>query len=286
MYNEQFKDDQKDFLKRQENYLVANLLDFFRNPENEDKWLKAAKMAISLFQRSQISSPRLDKRVFFLANQLKNNISAASLRLFAEECLKSTHKIPRGQDFDQEGSKKKPINLQRKALKDIKVSLETGHSEQAALTRAAYSLAKEKRAEEQKERQQLLIKNHPLREIFEVHSNNKALPREDIRNKLLNLKNYTSHNNPGQGVLFGILKKAQAFSLYRIHNLLGDELFFLCRPLGFVDKNEQIIEVEVPSSAHMNALTYRKLEILKALKADPTFKRAQNIKLKVRSRSF
>lgn len=274
--------------KRQVNFLVASLLDFFRPIENEDKWQQAAKMAANFIKRSaNISSPRLDKRLFFLANQLKNNLNPASIRLFAQECLISAAKAGRGPlNSSMEENKKPSPNLQRKALKDIKNFLHFGHSEQTATARAAYSLLKEKKDLEQKLQRIERIKSHPLRDTLEMFSHDKPLPKEDIRNHLLHLKSFVHRDNPGQGMLFSVLKKAQAFSAVRLHQLLGDDLFFLCRPLGFVDKNEQLIEVEVPSSAHLNALTYRKLELLQALKKDPTFKRAQNIKLKVRFRAF
>jgi hypothetical protein len=82
-----------------------------------------------------------------------------------------------------------------------------------------------------------------------------------------------------------VLKKAQAFSMMRLHYLMGDELFFLCRPLGFLDRFENTILIEVPTSSHLNALVYKKFEILKALKADAIFKNAQNIRFVVRQKA-
>lgn len=286
MQNDQDISKPETVLKKQEDFLVANLLDYFRKVEHEEKWSEAARMAKNFIKRSaNIESERLDKRLNFLAAQLKNNLTPTSIRLFAQECLKSASKVGNLNHHAPSFSlPKKSNHLQKKALKEIKSSIENGHSEQAALTRAAYGLFREQRTHEQQAKRALSIQQHPLKDTLELlNSAHKPLPREDIRLHLLHLKNHANRQNPGQGMLFTILKKAQAFSALRIHQLIGDELFFLCRPLGFVDKNEQIVEVEVPTSAHLNALTYRKFELLKALKNDPTFKQAQSIRLKVRS---
>jgi len=278
----------ENLLRRQEDYLVANLLDYFRKVEHEENWFQASKMAKSFLKRSlNVESERLDKRLIFLASQLKNNLSPKSIRLFAHECIMSAAKIIGNPQNGQGPAGKKDINLHKKAMKDIKNFLQEGHKEQAALARAANGLMKERKKEEAQEKQRARISNHPLKETLELlNSAHKPLPREDIRNHLLHLKTQTNMQNKSQGMLLQVLKKAEAFSVSRIHKLLGDELFFLCRPLGFVDKNSQIVEVEVPTSAHLNALTYRKLEILRALKADPTFKTTHSIRLKVRCRLF
>ena len=273
-------------MKRQEDYLVACLLDFFRHIENESKWFHAAKVALNQVERmANVSSTNLDKSFVFFASKLKNNISPASLRFFAHECLSRAAKTK----IIREPSVTTPMQvsqayLRKKARQNISKSLSGGHSESASVLRAANSLRAESSEKKSSERRAKKINNHPLRDTLEVlNTNERKLPKEDIRNHLINLKNFTNNNNKQQGVLFGVLKKAQAFSTANLHELLGDELFHLCRPLGFLDKNDTTVLIEVPSSAHLHALTYKKLNILRALKQDPSFIKARWIKFKVKS---
>lgn len=270
-----------DLLKRQEEYLLANLLDYFRTPEHEQKWLEAAKITQNFFKRLAIQSAQLDKRVYFFSLQLKGNIDVSSLRFFAQECVKSAANY---MQVKGQSPKEPTANLQKRAQKAIKRSMSEGHSEHGAASRAAYSLINEQKAYELEKAREKQIENHPLGYALTLfNSSKKPLAREDIRNHLLKLKNKSEKIGTGQGVLFNLLKKAQSFSPHRLYQLLGDDLFFLCRPVGFADKNGLVIEVEVPSSAHLHALSFRKAEILKALKADAAFKQAQNIRMKVKA---
>jgi phenylalanyl-tRNA synthetase alpha subunit len=274
-------------MKSSEDYLVASLLDFFRKPENETNYYQAAKIALNQVERmAHISSCNLEKRFLFFASRLKNNVCPATLRLFAQSCLLSAEKIKliKNQAVSETTNLKSSANLRKKALKDIAQALSKGHSENAAVVRAANNLKSEQVTFKLSEQKAKKIQHHPLRDTLEVlNSHHKKLAQEDIRNKLLNLKNYTSKNNSSEGVLFTILKKAQAFSNTNLHSLLGDNLFHLCRPLGFLDKNDTTVVIEVPSSAHLHALTYKKLEILRALKRDPNFGRARFIKFQVKN---
>lgn len=86
--------------------------------------------------------------------------------------------------------------------------------------------------------------------------------------------------------MLSVLKKAQVFGANTIHDLLGDELFFLCRPIGFFDAKEEIVLVEVASHAHMNAMAFRKLEILRALKKDSAFIKANQVRFKISSKTL
>lgn len=270
--------------KRQEDYLVANLLDFFRSIENESKWFHAAKIALNQIERTtNLTATKLDKRFIFFASKLKNNISVASLRLFAQECLASAIKTKVIRIDDQNSHKASSANLRKKASRAISNSLSDGHSHSAAVLRAANSLKRDSSDEQIFAQRATKIKNHPLHATLEVlNTNQKRTAKEDIRNHLLNLKNFKTSRNPQQGILLNILKKAQSFSVNHLHQLLGDELFHLCRPLGFLDQNDTTVVVEVPSNAHLHALTYRKNEILMALRKDNNFIKARFIKFKVK----
>lgn len=261
-------------------FLVANLLDFFRKPEHEHKFFEAAHIALA--HVSKISSEKevhiLLKRYLFFSSKLKNNLSSLSLRSFANECLESAIKsgLMDAKDKSIEASTNA---LHKKAKHELSTSLASGHSEASAIQRAANVLLKAKRAKEAQEKVKYLARKHPLKEVLEMSTmNDRPLAKEDIKNHLLKLKMPSSEY---QGVLYRLLERTQAFSTYRLHSLLGDELFFLCRPLGFLDQQTTILIVEVPTSAHLYALTYRKMEIIRLMKRDLTFKNIKMLRLKV-----
>lgn len=273
---------------KQIDYLVATLLDFFRHPKNELRFMDAAKFAINQLGRAtNLPVSRYERRFFFFASKLKNNIAIDSIRTFATSCYEALENNP---SIDLPTASGKPLSartLYKRAQMQLSESLSSGHSEDAAIHRAANQLLKLKQKSDQEERIARLTQKHPLRDTLEaLNSTNRTLAKEDIRQHLLRLKPTKNSARSSDGVLFSLLEKAQAFSASRLHKLLGDELFFLCRPLGFLDQHSSIVIVEVPTNAHLHALTYRKHEILKALKKDQTFRATKDIRLKVASTSF
>lgn len=274
-------------IKIQEDYLVANLLDYYRSIHHENAWFKAAQIALNQIERSANSSDTgLNKRLIYLASQLKNNISVASIRAFAREAVSAAKKSgllnsAKAKDVKDLAAPAKK-NLEKKALRDLGKAISAGNSQPSAVNRAAHNLYQHKLEDDRKLARAAMTMSHPLKETFNtLNMTDKPLAKEDIRNHLLRLKKNSTPNQPNSGILFNVLKKAQSFSPARLHQLLGDDLFFLCRPLGFVDQNDEIILVEVPSNAHLHSLTYRKLDILGALKHEPSFQKAKNIRFKV-----
>lgn len=271
-------------LDRQIDYLVAILIDFFRDPRSEAQYLSAAKIALNQVARAKAQPvDNLEKRFLFFASRLKNNISPMSIRSFAKSCIDASDK-----SLGKPSPKilETPKQLKKKAYQEIALAIARGESQETALNRAAHQLVRFKKKQDAAERKVRMAEEHPLSETFSaLNSHSSKMPKEDIRQHLLNLKRKTESGSD-QGRLFGLLKKAQAFSAPRVHALLGDELFFLCKPLGFLDRADQILLVEVPTSAHLHALTYRKLEVLMALKKDDNFRAVKNIRFKVAHSSF
>lgn len=258
-------------------YLMAHLLDYFRDPKMESKFTQAAKIALNQVSLSLGNASPLERRFLYYAGKLKNNISPQSLRYFAEECLSSCTRIA------DEETKQPSLSLKalrKKAHADVSLSLAAGHSQEAAIQRAANELIKKKNQSEQTDRVSKMANSHPLKDVLlACNIGQRHLAKEDIKQHFLRLtRNPTPEKN---GVLFGLLQKAQAFSVPRLHRLLGDDLFFLCRPLGFMDSQQSIIIVEVPTNAHLHALTYRKLDILRGLRKDVAFRSVRTIRFKV-----
>lgn len=269
-------------------YMVANLLDFFRDPRHEHRFFEAAKIAINQVSRmARMDTGQLEKRYLFFASKLKNNLSPASLRHFAHECLLSADKT----GFISSASPKNVMpsmkTLQKRAHLQLTDSLAVGYSEASAIHRAANEMVKSKRELDHKERIKKMTSMHPLKDTLEVlNLSERPLAKEDIKSQLLRLKKKPSDSRGSGGVLYRLLERAQSFSTCRLHKLLGDELFFLCRPLGFMDQDATMLVVEVPTSAHLHALTYRKLDILRSLKKDATFRTLKNIRFKIKSGTF
>lgn len=263
-------------------YLMAHLLDYFRDPKMESRFTQAAKIALNQVSLSLGNASPLERRFLYYAGKLKNNISPQSLRYFAEECLSSCAHMG-DEEVKQPSLSLKA--LRKKAHTDLSLSLAAGHSQEAAIQRAANELIKKKNQSEQTDRVHKMANSHPLKDVLlACNIGQRHLAKEDIKQHFLRLtRNPTPEKN---GVLFGLLQKAQAFSVPRLHRLLGDDLFFLCRPLGFMDSQQSIIIVEVPTNAHLHALTYRKLDILRGLRKDAAFRSVRTIRFKVTHTMF
>lgn len=171
--------------------------------------------------------------------------------------------------------------LKKNARSTITWLLNEGYPQNNVAQKAALILHKKRKKLHNSYINEEFLEKHPLKNILSLPSK-EALAKEDIRYKLLHLKNST-HIKDNKNKLYQVLAKASAFCVSNIHKLLGDELFSLCRPLGFVDKNETLVLIEVVNSTILYKLTYRKLEIINLLKKDDAFSNAKNIKFVLKS---
>lgn len=262
--------------------LVASLLDFFRDPKEELNYRTAAKIA---WQKAVLlgAPPSLQKRFLFFTQSLKNNISCISLRRYAQECYSAlASQLPLKSPNSSEMNDKA---LQKKARRELELCFASGHQEAASIERTAQELAKNHRLLEQKRKLLALAQSHPLREsFFSCQIGQKPLPKEDVKSHFLRLKKTGDHGYKTS--LLSLLQKAQSFSTTNLHRLLGDELFFLCRPLGFLEKSNSIVVIEVPTNAHLHALAYKKLEILKSLKKDLAFCDVKTIRFQIKRATY
>lgn len=268
--------------KTQIDYLTASLIDFFRDPKNESKHVQAAKIAGRHVHLHLGSPHNLDRRFLYLAGPLKNNLTPQSLRHFAQECFlaitSSLSKMPESIPDDSSFA-----SLKKRTSQNLSLAIASGLSESSAVNKTALYLVKQKRKADYTQRIKNLAQKHPLRDVFSAcNIAEKSLPKEDIKQKFLHLEAKNDHKS----VLLGLLTKAQAFSAPRLHSLLGDDLFFLCRPVGFFDAQETTLLIEVPSNAHLHALAYRKLEIQRLLKKDLAFQKIRSIRFKVMNTIF
>jgi len=262
--------DDKNNIRAVENYLVANLIEAFRILNPEKYWHRAPKIAKD--QLSRFSSDKKDLLNHFenLAIPLRERIDHLSLRDFAHQSIMLTKRFG---FFDTKKLAPDDKNHLTNAKANIQRALFEGYCEKTAILRAANELLQKDREQKREIFRQNELKSHPLREVLFLSENIK-IAKEDVRYHLLNLKRTSGKN---QSVLFEILIKTRIFSPHHIHHLLGDELFFLARPKGFLDRSEETIVIEVVSPAHQTIVSFRKMEIINRLKADKAFVKIKNI---------
>lgn len=263
-----------------ETHLLANLIDYFRYRRNHEKYSYAAKIAANQFARCESSvDSQLEETFLAYSNHLKGNINPASLLKFSEVCVRTW--LKKRQTFLHQESTRPSIK--KVAMKTLQSSLLQGLSPTSAINRAAFQMVKEVNEQEKLNRQHAQAKKHPLGQALQALTPNLSrLPKEDIRKHFLNLKPRKSDSfGRGEGVLFGLLQMAQSFSCQNLLKLLGADLFFLIRPLGFLDQGRSIIVCEVENESLMYMLTYKKMLIINALKNDDAFSLLKNIRFQV-----
>jgi hypothetical protein len=273
-------------LRALSDHMVANLIDYFRNPQNHGCYVYAAKIASNQVERlSPFSAERVEAAFISFSRKLKDGITPASLRTFSENCLGYAYKQRLLGAIDQEKptpSVKSPSGMKKTAVHAISRAIEQGFSHHSAVNKAAHELFKERSEQTKQSKLASLTKAHPLGETLRLlNASNRTLPKEDIRSHFLGLKKMENPTRKGEGVLYSMLAKAQCFGAANLLRLLGDELFYIVRPVGFLDREGTTIVVEVMNESQMYALTYKKMVILKALQKDPAFSSAKNIRFKV-----
>jgi hypothetical protein len=114
----------------------------------------------------------------------------------------------------------------------------------------------------------------PLREVLKIDPEQRVLHRSDVRIHLAD-----QANTP----LGEALKDSARFAEDHLRPILGEELWGLCRPIGFADKRRRRVLIEVASSALAQEIAMRRGELLARLKSAPGFERVQDLKFEVRA---
>jgi hypothetical protein len=113
-------------------------------------------------------------------------------------------------------------------------------------------------------------KEDPLFEIFgSDQPRGTRLPRQDMRVHLWRTLERTPSENLGEDNLLSALRLGAAFTPERMREALGEDLFSLCRPEGFADKQHTILFARVPSASAAQMVAMRKVEILDRLRPLP-----------------
>ncbi len=114
----------------------------------------------------------------------------------------------------------------------------------------------------------------PLRALLDVPARGKvALPRNDVRMRIAG----AARNTP-----FGeVLRRAARFSEEVVRPAVGEELWSLCRPVGFADRAETRVLVEVRSTLLAHEVQLRSQELVHRLKKVPSFASVGAVKIVV-----
>lgn len=204
----------------------------------------------------------------------------AALSRFCREVTEAAYRrVPRGSYsrpmVDAVGSNK---DLARAALLREYAS---SHDDEDLVRRAVTRAIRERRRHTQRTVRVDVEDNDPLRELLDLPARGAVrLPPQDIR---LHMANVLSKSGE-KSVLPPLLRRAARFSEKTLRPALGEELWGLCRPVGFADPRGHRLVVQVTSAALAHEVSMRKRELLHRLKAVPGFEGIKDVRFLVEER--
>ena len=114
----------------------------------------------------------------------------------------------------------------------------------------------------------------PMRALLDLPAHGAVyLPKNDLRVRLAD----ASH----RGAFGDVLKDVALFAQAHLRPALGEELWELCRPVGFSDKAKSRVVVEVASSVHAQEAQLRSTELVLRLQQVPGFAAVKGTKIVV-----
>lgn len=118
----------------------------------------------------------------------------------------------------------------------------------------------------------------PLRTVLDVPARGKVLlPKADVRARIAEAAEGTS--------LGEVLRQVARFSDEFLRPALGEEIWALCRPVGFSDKAQRRVLLEVRSSMAAHEVQLRSREIVVRIRKVPGFEKIEGTKIVVVERS-
>lgn len=115
----------------------------------------------------------------------------------------------------------------------------------------------------------------PLRRLLGLPDKSAVyLPPRDLRLHLASGRNRAGEDQH----LPGLLRQAARFSERYLRPALGEELWAICLPVGFVDNRMTRVSVQVRSSALAHEVSMRKTELISRLRQVPGFEQIKDIR--------
>ena len=120
----------------------------------------------------------------------------------------------------------------------------------------------------------------PLRGLLDLPAEGRVrLPRRDVRGTIARVA-------VDNAVVGETLRKAARFARHVLQPALGDELWLLCRPLGFVDKAETRVLVATEHSLGAQETQLRARELVHRLRQVDGFAAVDGVRVVVDARAF
>jgi hypothetical protein len=240
---------------------------FETSPELSGAWKKAPELTLmhlsrpgwpaEFLTREQkalvfIGLEKLSKELFY-SNDMK------SLLRFAQNAVALVLKY---------GPQKSKTRIEKNRLASfIKSEQLDGQPDRVAAARAAARYLNTKKREQAGKS---YVPADPGNRLLEILSLPKSmateLPKQDIRGLIL------------KNSLADLIKQASCFSPDILRPILGEDLSKYLKPVGFADKAQKTILIEVKSSAVAHEMTFRKPEIIRRLRQLKEFESVTDIR--------
>ncbi|MFZ9886677.1 MAG: DciA family protein [Myxococcota bacterium] len=267
---------------------ARQLLSLLRRHLDDGRRADAARLIeVTLVQLTRPGAPAarlgseqrdlLRKELALLASRYAELADSTALARFcAEAAAAAWRRVPRGRHTkpleDAVGSTK---DLARRALL---TEYARSHDDVDLVQRALTRALRERRSHRQRTVRVDVEDRDVMRELLDLPSQGAVrLPPNDIRVHLAG-----AFDRDGQrSALPAVLRKAARFSEKALRPVLGEELWGLCRPVGFADRHERVVIVQVPNAAAAHEVQLRKRELLHRLCAVPGHERVREVRFAV-----
>jgi hypothetical protein len=223
---------------------------------------------------------QLDAALVVLGRQMNGAPTPRALYAFAHAAAEAAHQIERPM--------RHPGQRIGDKLEDVRALAEAALWAEATRARDSDDMVHRAvtRALKERKRSRGLVRvdvseGDPLRTMLDLpHRGRVLLPKNDVRAKMAAAATGARTSPFGD-----VLRKAARFSEELLRPMLGDELWELGRPVGFSDKAESRVVIEVTSSVRAHEIKLRSLELLERLRHVPGFESVQSMELVVKRSS-
>lgn len=246
-------------------------------------WMDAADMALVQVARpgrpGALLTPALRETLrqhfLLLTQDLATPAESKLLALFCQRAAEAAFaQVPRAR---HPGAKLRDPELSVRELVQAAIVAEWNQAiDDDDLVRRALTRALRERGRNRRHLTRLqLDPQDPLRRLLGFPERSSVyLPSRDLRLHLA-----SGRNRAGQDqALPGLLRQAARFSERYLRPALGEELWAICLPVGFVDHTKTRVSVQVRSSALAHEVSMRKTELIARLRQVPGFEQVRDIR--------
>jgi hypothetical protein len=160
-------------------------------------------------------------------------------------------------------------NMREQLLAAVKKELQLTNDTDEAVRRATLRLYKQKRAEGRGNGYTGIDLSHPLAQLLELPNGKRARTTpQDIKR----------HLTKQDATLF---EKALPFAPHLWQQALGENLSSWIKPLGFADRHEQVVLIEVDSAARAHDLSFYKADLLYRIRTIPGLTNVRDFRFRV-----